>query len=132
MPGIHHVIARTIKDIFCRYKTMKGFLVDRKAGWDTHGLGNQNWYFDVAVIEVIDRQVINEGLFIGRDPLDAVLRIDDATQACTVRDTGVSITRKSDKKKLELDSSGIKTNHALAVVSQVKADIEMAWVLFRL
>ncbi|MDR1814645.1 MAG: class I tRNA ligase family protein, partial [Tannerella sp.] len=38
MPGIHHVIARTIKDIFCRYKTMKGFLVDRKAGWDTHGL----------------------------------------------------------------------------------------------
>ena len=38
MPGIHHVIARTIKDIFCRYKTMKGFRVDRKAGWDTHGL----------------------------------------------------------------------------------------------
>jgi isoleucyl-tRNA synthetase len=38
MPGIHHVIARSIKDIFCRYKTMKGFLVGRKAGWDTHGL----------------------------------------------------------------------------------------------
>jgi len=38
MPGIHHVIARSIKDIFCRYKTMKGFLVNRKAGWDTHGL----------------------------------------------------------------------------------------------
>ena len=38
MPGIHHVIARTIKDIFCRYKTMKGFRVERKAGWDTHGL----------------------------------------------------------------------------------------------
>lgn len=38
MPGIHHVIARTIKDIFCRYKTMKGFQVKRKAGWDTHGL----------------------------------------------------------------------------------------------
>ena len=38
MPGIHHVMARTIKDIFCRYKTMKGFLVKRKAGWDTHGL----------------------------------------------------------------------------------------------
>ena len=38
MPGIHHVIARAIKDIFCRYKTMKGFLVERKAGWDTHGL----------------------------------------------------------------------------------------------
>ena len=38
MPGIHHVMARTIKDTFCRYKTMKGFLVKRKAGWDTHGL----------------------------------------------------------------------------------------------
>lgn len=38
MPGIHHVMARTIKDIFCRYKTQKGYLVERKAGWDTHGL----------------------------------------------------------------------------------------------
>ena len=38
MPGIHHVMARSIKDIFCRYKTMKGFKVMRKAGWDTHGL----------------------------------------------------------------------------------------------
>ncbi len=38
MPGIHHVMARSIKDIFCRYKTLKGFQVDRKAGWDTHGL----------------------------------------------------------------------------------------------
>ncbi len=38
MPGIHHVIGRTIKDIICRYKTMKGFRVERKGGWDTHGL----------------------------------------------------------------------------------------------
>ena len=38
MPGIHHVMARTIKDTFCRFKTMKGFQVKRKAGWDTHGL----------------------------------------------------------------------------------------------
>jgi isoleucyl-tRNA synthetase len=38
VPGIHHVISRTIKDIFCRYKTLKGFMVERKAGWDTHGL----------------------------------------------------------------------------------------------
>jgi len=37
-PGIHHVISRTIKDAVCRYKTMKGFRVNRKAGWDTHGL----------------------------------------------------------------------------------------------
>ncbi len=38
LPGIHHVMARSIKDIFCRYKTQKGFQVKRKAGWDTHGL----------------------------------------------------------------------------------------------
>ncbi len=38
MPGIHHVISRTLKDMVCRYKTMQGFLVERKAGWDTHGL----------------------------------------------------------------------------------------------
>ena len=38
LPGIHHVMARTVKDVFCRYKTIKGFKVNRKAGWDTHGL----------------------------------------------------------------------------------------------
>src|SRR5574344_1658668 len=38
LPGIHHVLARTIKDIFLRYKTMKGYQVHRKAWWDTHGL----------------------------------------------------------------------------------------------
>lgn len=38
MPGIHHVIARTLKDLVCRYKTMQGFQVHRKGGWDTHGL----------------------------------------------------------------------------------------------
>jgi isoleucyl-tRNA synthetase len=38
LPGIHHVMGRTIKDIFCRYKTLQGFKVERKAGWDTHGL----------------------------------------------------------------------------------------------
>ena len=38
MPGIHHVMARAIKDVFCRYKTQQGYLVKRKAGWDTHGL----------------------------------------------------------------------------------------------
>src|SRR5690625_413456 len=37
-PGIHHVMARTVKDLFCRYKTLKGYRVERKGGWDTHGL----------------------------------------------------------------------------------------------
>ncbi|MGZ5305058.1 MAG: class I tRNA ligase family protein, partial [Bacteroidia bacterium] len=38
LPGIHHALGRTIKDIFCRYKTLQGFQVHRKSGWDTHGL----------------------------------------------------------------------------------------------
>src|SRR3954467_13365098 len=38
LPGIHHVMSRSIKDIFCRFKTLQGYLVERKAGWDTHGL----------------------------------------------------------------------------------------------
>ena len=38
LPGIHHVMSRTLKDLVCRYKTMKGFQVARKGGWDTHGL----------------------------------------------------------------------------------------------
>src|SRR4029450_3241653 len=38
LPGIHHVLSRTIKDIFCRYKTLRNFQVKRKSGWDTHGL----------------------------------------------------------------------------------------------
>ncbi|RYZ23830.1 MAG: hypothetical protein EOP49_46020, partial [Sphingobacteriales bacterium] len=38
LPGIHHVISRTLKDLVCRYKTMQGYQVKRKAGWDTHGL----------------------------------------------------------------------------------------------
>ena len=38
MPGIHHVISRTLKDLVCRYKTMQGYQVKRKGGWDTHGL----------------------------------------------------------------------------------------------
>ena len=38
MPGIHHVVGRTIKDIFCRFKTLQGYRVERKGGWDTHGL----------------------------------------------------------------------------------------------
>ena len=38
LPGIHHVMSRSIKDIFCRFKTLQGFQVKRKAGWDTHGL----------------------------------------------------------------------------------------------
>ena len=51
IPGIHHVISRAVKDTVCRYKTMSGYRVDRKAGWDTHGLP----------VEILDQDVFGGG-----------------------------------------------------------------------
>ena len=67
-PGIHHVMARTIKDIFCRYKTLKGFLVERKAGWDTHGLP-------------VELQVEKE-LNITKNDIGKTISIEDYNQKC--------------------------------------------------
>lgn len=68
MPGIHHVMARTIKDIFCRYKTLKGFQVKRKAGWDTHGLP-------------IELSVEKE-LGITKEDIGKKISVDDYNKAC--------------------------------------------------
>ncbi len=68
MPGIHHVMARTIKDIFCRYKTMKGFHVKRKAGWDTHGLP----------VEL----GVEKGLGITKEDIGKKISVDDYNAAC--------------------------------------------------
>jgi len=68
MPGIHHVMARTIKDIFCRYKTLQGFQVDRKGGWDTHGLP-------------IELQVEKE-LGITKDDIGKTISVEDYNQKC--------------------------------------------------
>lgn len=68
MPGIHHVLARTIKDIFCRYKTMKGFHVKRKAGWDTHGLP----------VEL----GVEKSLGITKEDIGKKITIDDYNRAC--------------------------------------------------
>lgn len=68
MPGIHHVIARTIKDIFCRYKTMKGFHVKRKAGWDTHGLP----------VEL----GVEKSLGITKEDIGKKISVDDYNAAC--------------------------------------------------
>lgn len=67
-PGIHHVLARTIKDIFCRYKTMKGFLVNRKAGWDTHGLP----------VEL----GVEKNLGITKEDIGKKISVDDYNAAC--------------------------------------------------
>lgn len=67
-PGIHHVMARTIKDIFCRYKTMKGFHVKRKAGWDTHGLP----------VEL----GVEKALGITKEDIGKKISVDDYNAAC--------------------------------------------------
>lgn len=68
MPGIHHVLARTIKDSFCRYKTMKGFEVKRKAGWDTHGLP----------VEL----AVEKSLGITKEDIGKKISVDDYNAAC--------------------------------------------------
>ena len=68
MPGIHHVMARAIKDIFCRYKTQKGFQVHRKAGWDTHGLP----------VEL----GVEKELGISKDAIGKSITVEEYNQAC--------------------------------------------------
>jgi len=68
MPGIHHVMSRTIKDLFCRYKTLQGFKVERKAGWDTHGLP-------------IELQV-EKSLGITKDDIGKKISVEDYNAAC--------------------------------------------------
>ena len=68
MPGIHHMMGRTIKDIFCRYKTMKGFMVNRKAGWDTHGLP----------VEL----GVEKSLGITKEDIGKKISVDDYNNAC--------------------------------------------------
>ena len=67
-PGIHHVMGRTIKDLFCRYKTQKGFQVRRKGGWDTHGLP-------------VEIQVEKE-LGIRKDDIGTKISISDYNKKC--------------------------------------------------
>ncbi|MCB0627067.1 MAG: class I tRNA ligase family protein, partial [Saprospiraceae bacterium] len=67
-PGIHHVMGRTVKDLFCRYRTMKGYRVERKAGWDTHGLP-------------IELNVEQE-LGITKDDIGTKITVDEYNQKC--------------------------------------------------
>ncbi|MFA5045376.1 MAG: isoleucine--tRNA ligase [Paludibacter sp.] len=68
LPGIHHVMGRTIKDVFCRYKTMQGFQVKRKAGWDTHGLP----------VEL----GVEKALGITKEDIGKKISVDDYNAAC--------------------------------------------------
>lgn len=68
LPGIHHVMARSIKDIFCRYKTLKGYQVKRKAGWDTHGLP----------VEL----GVEKELGISKEDIGTKISVEDYNKAC--------------------------------------------------
>ncbi len=85
MPGIHHVMARAIKDIFCRYRTQKGYLVKRKAGWDTHGLP-----VEIGVEKLLG---------ITKEDIGTKISISEYNQACRkdvmkYKDTWDDLTRK--------------------------------------
>ncbi|MDP3353215.1 MAG: class I tRNA ligase family protein, partial [Flavobacteriaceae bacterium] len=85
LPGIHHVMGRTIKDIFCRYKTLQGFQVKRKAGWDTHGLP----------IEL----GVEKELGITKEDIGAKISVEEYNEACKkavmrYTDVWVDLTRK--------------------------------------
>jgi isoleucyl-tRNA synthetase len=85
LPGIHHVMARAIKDIFCRYRTQKGYLVNRKAGWDTHGLP----------VEI----GVEKNLGITKEDIGTTISITDYNKECRkdvmkYKDTWDDLTRK--------------------------------------
>ena len=78
LPGIHHVMGRSLKDVFCRYKTQKGFLVNRKAGWDTHGLP----------VEL----GVEKELGITKEDIGKTISVEDYNDACkkaVMRYTGI-------------------------------------------
>src|ERR1051326_7953328 len=98
MPGIHHVMARSIKDIFCRYQTLKGKQVKRKAGWDTHGLP----------IEL----AVEKTLGITKEDIGKKISIEDYNKACRKEvmkytDKREELTRIIDRKSTRLNSSHI-------------------------
>jgi len=85
LPGIHHVMARTIKDMFCRYKTLQGFQVNRKGGWDTHGLP----------IEIS----VEKTLGITKDDIGKKISVEDYNKECRTevmkyKDVWDDLTRK--------------------------------------
>ncbi len=85
MPGIHHVMSRAIKDVICRYKTQRGYLVHRKAGWDTHGLP----------VELS----VEKNLGITKDDIGKTISVEDYNKACRkdvmkYTDAWVDLTQK--------------------------------------
>ncbi len=110
MPGIHHVMARAIKDIFCRFKTLQGYQVQRKAGWDTHGLP-------------IELQVEKE-LGITKEDIGTKITVDEYNQACRK-----SVMRFTDKWNALTEQMGYWVDMSDPYVTYENDYIESVWWL---
>ncbi len=111
-PGIHHVIARTIKDIYCRYKTMKGFRVERKAGWDTHGLP----------VEL----GVEKALGITKDDIGKTIGIEDYNKRCRE-----DVMKYTDIWVELTDKMGYWTNMEDPYITYDNRYIETVWYLLK-
>lgn len=111
-PGIHHVMARTVKDIFCRYKTQRGYRVDRKAGWDTHGLP----------IEL----AVEKTLGITKDDIGKKISISDYNETC--RREVMKYTREWEELT---DRMGYWVNMDDPYITYENKYIETVWYLLK-
>jgi len=111
-PGIHHVMSRTVKDIFCRYKTQKGYRVDRKAGWDTHGLP----------IEL----AVEKTLGITKDDIGKKISISDYNETC--RREVMKYTREWEELT---DRMGYWVNMDDPYITYENKYIETVWYLLK-
>ena len=109
-PGIHHVIARTIKDLFCRYKSLKGYHVNRKAGWDTHGLP----------VELGVEQDLN----ITKEDIGKNITIEDYNKSCRE-----NVMRYKDKWEQLTDKMGYWVDMENPYVTYDNKYIESVWWL---
>ncbi|MDA7804066.1 isoleucine--tRNA ligase [Crocinitomix sp.] len=110
MPGIHHVMARSIKDIFCRYKTLQGFQVKRKAGWDTHGLP-------------VELKVEKE-LGITKEDIGTKISVEDYNRACRE-----SVMRYTDEWSKLTEKMGYWVNMDDPYITYESKYMESVWWL---
>lgn len=112
MPGIHHAMARSIKDIFCRYKTLKGFRVNRKAGWDTHGLP----------VEL----GVEKEMGITKEDIGTKISIDDYNKACRE-----SVMRYTDKWNELTEKMGYWVDLNDPYITYTNKYMETVWWLLK-
>ena len=112
MPGIHHAMARSIKDIFCRYKTLKGYRVNRKAGWDTHGLP----------VEL----GVEKEMGITKEDIGKKISVDDYNKACRE-----SVMRYTDKWNDLTEKMGYWVDLEDPYVTYTNKYMETVWYLLK-